>query len=104
MAWFDISPANAASTAAAVPFINNAYLIVGGLGTSAAGVSGVDTTAQPTSTATVGPKSESTGNPYGVTADSSLSGLFSGLLNNTTFWLALGAVVTIALILKKRKG
>lgn len=89
------SASSATSTSA--PFVNDASLIIGS-GT-AGGVSGVSSDAS----AAAQSQPAATGSLYGNTPGS-LTGTLSGLLNNTTFWLALGAVVTIALILRKKKG
>ena len=85
------------------PFVNDASLILGQSNTSG-GVSGIDT--YPSAVATGG-----AGLPQGGGADGTasstdpqtLTGVLGSLVNNTTFWLAAGALVTLLVILHKRK-
>ena len=106
MAWFDINASNAAATASSAPFLNNAYLIVGGTGQGAgsqpSGIEGINTNATPTATATTAVGAPASTGPYGATVPANLTGTLGSLFNNETFWLALGAVVSIWLIMRKK--
>jgi hypothetical protein len=84
----------------ASPFVNDASLILGQENT-AGGVSGIDT--YPSAVATGG-----AGIPQGdgttpSTNPQTLTGVLGGLVNNSTFWLAAGALVTLLYFLHRRK-
>ena len=84
------------------PFVNDAALILGQSNTSG-GVSGIDT--YPSAVATGGaglPQGGDTGTASS-TNPQTLTGVLGSLVNNTTFWLAAGALVTLLVILHKRK-
>ena len=87
------------------PFVNNASLVLGQSDT-AGGVSGIDT--YPSAAATGG-----AGLPQGSGTDSSgtasssdpstLTGVVGNLLNNSTFWLAAGAVAGLLYLVYRKK-
>lgn len=96
--WLDFGAASSAATSS--PFENNAYLVVGSSpSVSGGGVSGVESSASPTSTASIG---STPSGGYGVTAQP-LTSSVGNLLNNSTFWLAVAGLAAVLVILKRKK-
>jgi hypothetical protein len=107
MAFLDLTASNAASTGVSSPFENNAYLIVGGEAPVYGGAfQGGSSNATPIATASTGSPGAGTSPAaaYGAVpgAAGNLTGALGTLLNNSTFWIALGALVTVLLIIKKK--
>lgn len=106
MPLLDITASNAASTGVSSPFDNNGYLIVGSNPyVGAAGGSLGPSSASPTATASTNSPGAASYPGYGeLSGSGSLTGTLGSLLNNTTFWLAAGALVTLLVVLRKKKG
>lgn len=90
------------TSSSASTFVNNAGLVFGsGSGGTASDISAAATSdpSAPTTSGTSGTPTDS----YGVTATQAPFSI-SSLLSSQTFWLAAGAILTLWLILRKKKG